>query len=55
MWGTATNTSQDEFQTLILLVAVLSVPVMLLVKPLYLIKKMKKRVEKGKPAREGSN
>lgn len=42
MWGATGNTSQDRFQLLILLVALICIPLMLLVKPLYLIGKMKR-------------
>lgn len=42
MWGNSADTSQDRFQVMILLVAVLCIPIMLLVKPLYLIGKIKR-------------
>ena len=42
MWGTTSDTSQDGIQIFILIIAVLSIPVMLLVKPLHIISKMKK-------------
>jgi hypothetical protein len=46
MWGTAANTSQDIFQVEILLVALLCIPLMLLVKPIYMICNMKRHEEK---------
>ncbi len=51
MWGTTESTSQDGYQALILAIALISVPVMLLVKPLHLIKKIKKSSIYGKKAR----
>ena len=47
MWGTTGDTSQDGFQILILIIAVLSIPIMLLVKPLHIISKMKKHKKNG--------
>lgn len=55
MWGTVTETSQDGLQKLILAVAFISIPVMLLVKPLYTINRMKKQHKKGRPARQSSD
>lgn len=37
MWGEIDNTSQDSIQITFLIVAVLSIPLMLFPKPLYLI------------------
>ena len=42
MWGDAGNSSQDSIQVFILLIALLSVPVMLLPKPLIEINRLKK-------------
>lgn len=35
LWGTPGNTSQDHIQLILLIIAAISVPTMLLVKPLY--------------------
>jgi hypothetical protein len=35
LWGTPGNTSQDEIQFIILIIAIICVPIMLLPKPLY--------------------
>lgn len=43
MWGEAGSSSQDSIQVVILLIALVSVPVMLLPKPLIEIDRMKKR------------
>lgn len=51
MWGTTGSTSQDGWQIFILIISFISIPIMLLVKPIYLIKKMKSRQKKGRPAR----
>ena len=37
LWGTPGNTSQDHIQLILLIIAAVSVPIMLLVKPLYYI------------------
>lgn len=42
MWGTTDATSQDSYQILILIVAIICIPVMLIVKPYHLISKAKK-------------
>ena len=47
MWGTTDETSQDSIQVLILLIAVLCIPIMLLVKPIYQIKKIQKQQKRG--------
>jgi len=43
MWGDAGSSSQDSIQVIILLIALLSVPVMLLPKPLIEINRLKKK------------
>lgn len=43
MWGNAGESSQDSIQVIILLIALVSVPVMLLPKPLIEINRMKKK------------
>lgn len=35
LWGTPGNTSQDQIQLILLMIAAISVPLMLLVKPIY--------------------
>lgn len=55
MWGTTQKTSQDGFQVLILLIAVVCIPTMLLVKPIHMIKKMNKKHQKGRRAKENSD
>lgn len=47
MWGSTTDTTQDQIQLFILIVAVLCIPVMLLVKPIYEIVKIRKKNKKG--------
>lgn len=42
MWGDAGNSSQDTIQVIILLIAVISVPIMLLPKPIIEIRKIKR-------------
>lgn len=55
MWGTVESTSQDGYQVLILIIAVISIPVMLLVKPYHLINKTKKNKLKGSQAKTNSD
>lgn len=55
MWGTVESTSQDVFQVMILVIALISVPVMLLVKPLHMIKKMKNKTHNGRRASSNSD
>ena len=43
MWGTAGESSQDTIQVIILLIAVITIPIMLLPKPLIEINRMKKQ------------
>ncbi len=42
MWGESGHSSQDTIQVIILLIAVISVPLMLLPKPIIEIKKLKR-------------
>lgn len=42
MWGDDGLSSQDSFQVVILLIAVICIPIMLLPKPIIEIKRMKK-------------
>lgn len=46
MWGLTGDTSQDNIQKFILVVALLCVPIMLLVKPIYMIKSHKQKPKK---------
>jgi len=43
MWGEIGNTSQNEIQTILLVVAILAVPLMLIPKPVYVIYCQSKR------------
>jgi hypothetical protein len=54
MWGNSFDTSQDRFQLVLLIIVVISIPLMLLVKPIYLINKNKHKnyqhiAEEGTP------
>lgn len=51
MWGTTDATSQDAYQILILVVAIICIPVMLMVKPYHLISKANKNKQKGRPTK----